>query len=123
MNVVDWFEIPVKDMARAKTFYQKVFGKQASDMSMNMPGMEYAAFPMEQNAPMASGALLKSKAAKPSKDGVTIYFYCDDVAVELARVAPAGGKVVFPKTGIGDAGFMGQIIDTEGNRIGLHSMK
>ncbi|MHB8085148.1 MAG: VOC family protein [Dehalococcoidia bacterium] len=123
MNVVDWFEIPVKDMARAKAFYLKVFGKQFSDMAMNMPGMEYAMFPMEQNAPMASGALLKSKMSKPTKDGVTIYFYCDDVAVELGKAAQAGGKVVVPKMGIGEAGFMAQFIDTEGNRIGLHSMK
>lgn len=121
MNVVDWFEIPVKDIARAKAFYGKVFGKQLSDM--NMPDTEYAAFPMEKNAPMSSGALLKSKSSKPSKDGITIYFFCEDLSVELSRVAPTGGKVVYPRTAIGDAGFMAQFIDTEGNRIGLHSLK
>lgn len=120
-NVVSWFEIPVKDLERAKTFYSKVFGKELTDM--NMMGMEMATFPWQDGASFAGGALVKSKGYVPSATGTVVYFYCEDAAVEQSRAEKNGGKVVLPKTSTGDSGFIAHILDTEGNRIGLHSWK
>lgn len=120
-NIVNWVEIPVEDMARAKIFYQTVFKQVTYDMEMG--GMEYAVFNWDKAAPGAGGALAKTSEIKPGAGGVVIYFTCEDLAVELSRVSPAGGKVLSPKTAIGDNGFMAHIMDTEGNHIALHSWK
>ena len=61
---------------------------------------------------------------KPGTDGVTVYLNGGaDLAVPLSRVEQAGGKVAQPKTAIGAHGFIAYFIDTEGNRIGIHSAK
>lgn len=124
MNVVSWFEIPVKDINRARAFYSKVLGHTLGDLPSPIPGMEMVAFPFEQNAPHASGALVKGEGRVPRADSVLVYFQCrDDLATELHRVEAAGGKVVTPKTPIGPWGFIAHLIDSEGNRIGLASRK
>jgi len=124
MNVVSWFEIPVKDMSRARAFYAKVLGHTLSDLPAPIPGMEMAAFPFDQNAPHASGALVKAEGRTPRGDSVLVYFQCqEDLAKELRRVEAAGGKVVTPKTSIGPWGFIAHVLDTEGNRVGLASPK
>ena len=76
-----------------------------------------------QNAPNASGALVKQEGWNPGTNGTIVYFACDDLTNELGRVAPAGGKVHRPKTPIGDYGFIAHFIDSEGNMVGLHSLK
>lgn len=118
-NAVSWFEIPVSDMGRAKSFYQTVFEKELMDMPNQ--NMEMAAFPWVQGATNSAGALVKSEYAKPSPEGTLVYFECKDLANELGRVEASGGKVIAPKMSIGEFGFIGQAIDTEGNRIGFHS--
>jgi uncharacterized protein len=124
MNVVSWFEIPVKDMSRARAFYTKVLGHALADLPSPIPGMEMAAFPFEQNAPHASGALVKGEGRAPRADSVLVYFQCgEDLATELGRVEAAGGKIVTPKTSIGPWGFIAHVLDTEGNRVGLASPK
>ncbi len=120
-NVVNWFEIPVKDMARAKKFYTQLLGKELQDL--NMPNSVMAAFPMVQGGEYSTGALMKSEGFEPSQTGTVIYFYCDDVNVPLGKAESLGGKIIFPKTSIGENGFIAHIIDTEGNRIALHSVK
>ena len=124
MNVVSWFEIPVKDMSRARAFYTKVLGHTLGDLPSPIPGMEMAAFPFEENAPHASGALVKGEARAPRADSVLVYFQRGaDLANELGRVEAAGGRIVTPKTPIGPWGFIAHILDTEGNRVGLASPK
>ncbi len=120
-NVVGWFEIPVTDMVRAKKFYSTVFGKELIDM--NMAEMEMAAFPWFNEAEFASGSLVKSKGYEPSATGTVVYFHSEDVNIELAKAVKSGGKILAPKTDIGENGFICLFIDTEGNRIGLHSAK
>jgi predicted enzyme related to lactoylglutathione lyase len=120
-NVVGWFEIPVKDMPRSKKFYSAVFGHELIDM--NMPDMEMAAFPWVNDAPHAGGGLVKSKDYEPSATGAVVYFYCEDANVELVKAVKSGGKVLVPKTSIGEFGFIALFLDSEGNRIGLHSSK
>lgn len=119
-NVVGWFEIPVKQMDRAKDFYRNVFKKKLSDLPMN--DMEMAVFDMVEHGEAASGALVKSKDTDPCASGTLVYFTCDDINNELSRIESNGGKIVFPKTSIGEHGFISHIIDTEGNKVGLHSM-
>ena len=120
-NSLNWFEIPVTDMHRAKHFYQVAFGIHMEDMSM--PGMEMAGFPYEAGSGKASGALVKSDYGKPSIEGVLIYLNANpDMADVLDRILSEGGQIVMPKTLITpEIGYMANFIDTEGNRIALHS--
>lgn len=118
-NPVNWFEIATIDLERAKEFYAKVF--QREFQLVEMPDAKMYMFNMEGEGSGAPGALVKSGENNPSKDGTIVYFQCEDCAVETGRVEEAGGKVVYPKMSIGEFGFVSQVIDTEGNRIGLHS--
>jgi uncharacterized protein len=124
-NPITWFEIYVDDMNRAKTFYETVLEIELTHLPMpeDAGGGEMWTFPWVNEAPNCSGALVKHEMGKPSATGTLIYFDCKDCAVELARVAAAGGKVNAPKFSIGDFGFIALASDTEGNSIGFHSMK
>lgn len=119
VNPVIWFELYVDDMARARAFYEAVF--EVTLESMGDTGMEYYAFPMQNDQVGAGGALAKMEGMAPGGGGTLIYFHCDDCAVEESRVAGAGGTVIKPKMSIGAYGFMSLVLDTEGNTIGLHS--
>lgn len=120
-NVLNWFEIPVTDFARAKVFYEKVLGIVIDPMEMGPVTM--GMFSTDQNA--VGGAIVQGDGGSPSKTGTLLYFNGgDDLAPMLARAEAAGGSVVVPKTEIGnDFGFFAHFIDTEGNKVGLHSMK
>lgn len=121
-NSLNWFEIPATDMPRAKKFYETVFGITMDEMTM--PGMHSAFFPMKGGTGKANGSLTKSDMHKPGKDGCVIYLNANpDLSDALGRVEQAGGKVIMPKTGIGENGFMAFFIDTEGNRMAMHSNK
>ncbi|MEZ5308342.1 MAG: VOC family protein [Pyrinomonadaceae bacterium] len=120
-NVVAWFEIYVEDMDRAAGFYTAVIGKELTDLPSPDEG-QMKAFPMEEGAPNASGALVKHPMGQPGAGGTMVYFYSEDVATEIGRVADAGGKVLMEKTSIGPYGFIAMFEDTEGNCVGLHSM-
>ncbi len=117
-NPVQWFEIATKDIERAKAFYSKVFNLEFQ--FVEMPDSKMYMFG-EPDKVGSAGCLVQSAESKPSTDGTTIYFSCDDVAVQASKVEKAGGKLIIPKTDIGEFGFFAQFIDTEGNRLGLHS--
>lgn len=123
VNVLNWFEIPAIDIERAKGFYENIFGLKMD--SANMMGMDMAFFPMDPKSGKVSGALCKSEMHKPSHDGCTIYLNGNpDLQNVLDKVEQAGGQVVMPKTIIGeDIGCMAFFIDTEGNKMALHSNK
>ncbi len=121
MNVVNWFELPATDLARAKKFYEAVFGLSLIHMDMGPSAMEM--FPGEPGGPNASGALIVSEGYEPSATGTTVYFQTDDIEGTLAKVTAAGGQVIVPKMSIGEHGFIGQFLDSEGNRVALHSMQ
>ena len=120
-NSINWFEIPVTDLARAKHFYQVSFGIHMEDM--HMPGMEMSGFPAEMGNGKVSGALVKDGNTKPSADGVIIYLNANpDMTDVLDRIKSEGGQVVLDKTLISpEIGYMAFFIDTEGNKLGLHS--
>lgn len=117
-NALNWFEIPVTDMDRAMKFYDAIFDIELSADEM-MPGAKMAMFPAEGGV---GGALLSAEGYVPSAEGTVVYLNCgEDLAPVLARVEGAGGQVVVPKTDIGENGFFAFILDTEGNKVGLHS--
>ncbi|MBU6342457.1 MAG: VOC family protein [Bacteroidetes bacterium] len=120
-NALNWFEIAVNDMDRAKAFYQTVFGIEMSQEEMM--GMQMAYFPGDMMNGKVAGALVKSDYHKPSVDGSVIYLNGNpDLAHALGRVEAAGGQVVMPKTAISpEVGFMAFFIDSEGNRVAMHS--
>ena len=122
-NALNWFEIAVGDINRAKKFYDTVFGMEMAQREMM--GMSMAFFPTDDSTGKVSGALVQSEMHVPGTTGVLIYLNGNpDLAVALANVKDAGGEVVLPRTFVSDeVGYMAFIIDTEGNKVGLHSSK
>lgn len=123
-NAISWFEIPAIDLARATTFYETIFG--VSLIVMDMPNIRMRMFPLDDMMTQVGGAVVDSGGFhKPSvTEGPLIYLNGNpDVQIILDKVEAAGGKILVPKTAISpEYGFMAVIIDTEGNRIGLHSV-
>lgn len=118
-NAINWFEIPVTDIERAKKFYGTIFGVELVDLDLD-PEVKMAMFPAENGV---SGALLAGESYEPSYSGSLVYLNGgDDLKVVQDRVEAAGGKVLREKMSIGENGFVAFFEDTEGNRVGLHSM-
>lgn len=120
-NSLNWFEIPVNDLSRARHFYQVIFSMHMEEQPMM--GMEMILFPYEMGSGKVAGALIKSSVHIPSTEGISIYLNANpDLSTVLEKVEEQGGKVLMPKTLINEqTGHMAIFIDTEGNRIGLHS--
>ena len=120
-HALNWFEIPVTDFTRARTFYETVLGITIAPMAMGPTTMGM----LSSDPSAVGGALVHHEGGVPSQTGTMVYLNGgDDLAPLLARVEPAGGAVVVPKTEIGnDFGFFAHFVDTEGNKVGLHSMK
>ena len=118
-NALNWFEIPVTDLARAKRFYGSVLQAELREESMS--GRKLAIFPYQKDG--VGGALLEDAAPVPGAQGAVIYLDAgDDLDGAIARVAAGGGKVVLGKTRISaDIGSIAHFLDTEGNRVALHS--
>lgn len=118
-NALNWFEIAVSDMDRALKFYNTILGAEMTVMAP-MPGFTMAMFPAEDGV---GGALMQGEGYIPGQQGTVVYLNGgDDLSTVLDKVEGAGGQVVMPKTGIGENGFMAYFADTEGNKVGLHSM-
>lgn len=118
-NALNWFEISAIDIDRAAAFYEKIF--DISLMRMEMMGMQMAAFP--SMPPHSGGSLVKSDEHVPSMNGAVIYLNANpDLQLVLDRVPAAGGQIILGKTLIDDqVGYMAFIVDSEGNKVGLHS--
>lgn len=120
-NPVNWFEIYVQDMARAKRFYETVFLRKLEKIAN--PDLEMWSFPMEIDRFGAGGSLVKMEGMPSGGNSTIVYFICEDCAVESGRVEAAGGRIFKPKFSIGQYGYIALATDTEGNMIGMHSMK
>lgn len=120
-NPIAWFEIYVQDMARAKAFYEAVFGVPLT--KLDSTEFEMWGFPIQQESYGASGALIKIPGHPSGANSVIVYFSCTDCEVEAGRVVQAGGKIETGKKAIGQYGYIALAIDTEGNIFGLHSMQ
>jgi len=123
-HAISWFEIPAKDLDRAAKFYEAIFN--VSLVPMYLPNIKMRMFPVDDPMTGIGGAIVDSGGFhKPSAtDGPLIYLNGNpDVQQVLDRVEAAGGSIMVSKTEISpEYGFMAVIIDTEGNRIGLHSI-
>lgn len=120
VNTLNWFEIPATDFERAKSFYATVLDVQIQDD----PNRQYAYFPSDPQKGAFGGAIAGGENSVPAMSGTTVYLDGgNDLSVPLGRVESAGGKVILPKTDIGEnRGFIALFIDTEGNRVGFHSI-
>jgi uncharacterized protein len=121
-NALNWFEIPVADIDRARKFYQ---GMLAQDLKVEaFGGRPHAIFPAAGGPEAVSGALVQDEKRKPAADGALIYLNVEGrLDACLDRVPRSGGAVVLPRTSIGEHGFCALVKDSEGNVVGLHSMK
>ncbi len=123
-NALNWFEIPVMDFEKGKKFYETIFDYQMPDSQMGPVRMGFFLYDMPGGK--VGGAICKSDMHKPSQEGSIIYLNCQpDLQVVLDKIESAGGKVVQKKTKISEQQELGNIafiIDTEGNKVALHSM-
>ncbi len=122
-NAISWFEIPATDLDRATKFYEAIFG--ITFIPMDLPNIKMRMFPLEDRMGVGGAIVDSGGFHKPSgTDGPLIYLNGNpDLQHVLDKVEAAGGKIFLAKTEISpEYGFMAVIIDTEGNRIGLHSI-
>ncbi len=122
-NAISWFEIPTIDIDRASKFYETIFDIKLNPL--DMPNVKMRMFPLED--PMGVGGALTYAEGfyKPSAtDGTLVYLNGNpDVQIFLDRITEAGGTILLPKTEISpEYGHMAMFLDSEGNRIALHSI-
>lgn len=117
-NYINWFEIPALNLQRAATFYNYIYNIEMETTEMN--GYAMAFFPVDNGV---GGAVVTGQGCSPSETGTLVYLNGGkDLNVVLEKVEPAGGRVVMGKTLINDqAGYFAIFIDTEGNKLALHS--
>ena len=124
MSTISWYEIPTKDIERAQDFYETIFGIKM--LNMDNPNILMRIFPVSDMSKEISGAIVFNKDFYSSSDkqGPLIYLNANpDLQMILDKVVNPGGKILVPKRQISpEFGFMGLILDSEGNRIGLHSV-
>lgn len=121
VTTLNWFEIPANDFDRARAFYAKVL-----DVEIHVdpsPHMQYAYLPSDPQKGGYGGAIASGPNFIPATTGTTVYLDGgNDLSLPLGRVEGAGGKIILPKTAIGEnRGFIALFIDTEGNKVGFHS--
>jgi len=118
-NAINWFEIPVSDLARATAFYEELvqvtFSHESSD------GIDMAIFPYDEKT--VTGCLVAAPFLSPSPTGSIVYLNVEGMLdATIERAVAQGAEVPLPKMDIGPNGFIAHIFDSEGNRVGLHSM-
>lgn len=120
-NPVRWFEIYVDNMNRAKSFYNKVFEVEFARIENSE--IEMWGFPSNPEKWGCSGSLVKMPGLNPGGASTIVYFASENCMVEEKRALEFGGKLHKTKFSIGQYGFISLVVDTEGNMIGIHSMK
>jgi predicted enzyme related to lactoylglutathione lyase len=118
-DALTWFEIPAADLPRATRFYETVLGRKLKPEKMGPH--ELAVFAYEE--PGVGGCLIAGNGHTPAGDGTVVYLAVGPALDDaLERVKRAGGKVALGKTALPEGmGVYAQVIDSEGNRVGLHA--
>ncbi|MEO5581173.1 MAG: VOC family protein [Saprospiraceae bacterium] len=122
-NAISWFEIPTTDLDRATTFYEAIFDIKLTPL--DTPQLKMRMFPLEDMMGIGGALTYAPGFYNPSSsEGPLLYLNGNpDVQTVLDRIAKAGGTVTVPKTIISpEYGSMAVFIDSEGNRIALHSV-
>jgi predicted enzyme related to lactoylglutathione lyase len=119
-NLINWFEIPATDFSRAVSFYKGILGLEIQETEMF--GTKMGFFPTDGTN--VSGAVVQGEDYEPSMTGVVAYRNGgNDLQTVLDKVEHNNGKVIVPKTQISpEMGYFGMFIDTEGNKIAVHSI-
>jgi hypothetical protein len=119
-DALSWFEIPAADLPRATRFYETVLARKLKPETMGP--QQLSVFAYEQ--PGVGGCLISGDGHQPAAGGTLVYLCVDSLDDALARTGRAGGKIALPKTALPEAmGFFAHIIDSEGNRVGLHALR
>ncbi len=118
-SFVPIFEIPALDLSRAIDFYQSILDIKIE--KIDIPQMQMGLFPTQGQ--MSFGVIMQGEGYIPSSNGVTIYLDGgDDLQIILEKIEKKDGKILTPKTLHADeSGYFAIFIDSEGNRLGLHS--
>lgn len=122
-NAISWFEIPAADLSRAQKFYEMIF--DITMIPMDTPNIKMRMFPLQDMMGVGGALVHNADFYKPSAtEGPLIYLNANpDVQLILDKVETAGGKIMVPKTQISpEYGYMAVLMDTEGNRVALHSI-
>ena len=122
-HAISWFEIPTLDIDRATNYYETIFDIKM--IAMDTPNIRMRLFPIENQMNIGGSLVFNKDFYKPSdSSGPLIYLNGNpDVEIILNRIEKAGGKILVPKTQISpEYGFMAVMLDSEGNRIALHSV-
>ncbi|HEY5896363.1 MAG TPA: VOC family protein [Burkholderiales bacterium] len=114
---VVWFDLPVADLARASAFYAAVLG-----LKVHQEKMGELPFAVLDHGPSGNGGCLIPNPKDVSSTGILVYMNVDGrIRDALRQVEKHGGRVLRPLEGIGPHGFRAIVLDSEGNRIALHS--
>jgi len=123
-NAISWFEIPATDINRAQKFYESIF--DFNMIPMDLQQIQMRLFPITDMINGVGGAVCTSGGFhSPSENkGPLVYLNANpDVQLVLDKIEAAGGKILVPKTQISpEYGHMAVFIDSEGNRVALHSV-
>ena len=120
-NPFGFVEIPALDLQESILFYEKVFGYKFTIEKID--GNVMAFFPMHESSKGINGALVCGKTYKPSATGTLIYMNCKNIDNTMKLIVDNGCKIYYPKTSIGEMGFVAEFIDVAGNRVALHQDK
>ncbi len=128
-DALNWFELYVADFDRAKRFYETILKTSLQEVPMEncesaqTNSSRMAVFPYE-NMKGVGGSITKMKDIAPGAGGTIVYLNVEgDLDGVIKRIPTAGGTMVKPRTSIGEHGFIAIFKDTEGNCVGLHSLK
>lgn len=123
---VNWFEIPVFDIARAERFYTAVLNASfAPNCATSQQIQAMSIFACNDSADSVTGCLIQGEGYAPATAGSLVYLNAEpSIDAALARVQRAGGAITLPKTALPPGlGFFAHIIDSEGNRVGIHALQ
>ena len=122
-HAISWFEIPAKDIYRAQKFYEAIF--DITMVPIDLAQIQMRLFPIENQMNIGGAVVYNDQFYKPSStEGPLVYLNGNpDLKNILGKIEAAGGKIIVPKTQISpDHGYMALFIDSEGNRMALHSI-
>ena len=122
-NLISWVSIPSVDFDRAVKFYSELTGKPLNTMGEGDQRMATSVPNTDEWKMVVGFGVTGDSTIKPGSNGLRVYIVSDDLDGWLSRVENAGGKILTPKSEMGEYGFWALIEDTEGNHIGLHSFK
>lgn len=120
-NLINWFEIPANNFKRAVAFYKSILDIEIHETEMFGTNMGF----MPSDGKNVSGAIVQGDGYVPSAEGATLYLNAgEDLQIILDKIPANNGKIVVPKTQISpEMGYFAMFIDTEGNKLALHSIK